>query len=85
MSLLRLVTESLSMASVFPITSGSVMKTQAAYGGYGPKQKLASNHVSELGSGLLRPANSDMSELGRGLTSHSSLEVTVAQASSLMT
>lgn len=47
--------------------------------------KLTSNHVNELGSGLLGPANSHTSELRSGLASHGNLQVTVAQASSLMT
>ena len=50
------------------------MKIQATYGGRGQEQKLPSNHVSELGSGLLRAANSHMGKLGSGLASHSSLE-----------
>lgn len=51
-------------------TSCYVVETQAAYGGHGKERKLASNHVSELGSGL---------------ASHSSLKVAVAQVCSLTT
>lgn len=72
------------MVSPSLIASCYVMKTlKAAYGGLAQERKPASNHVSELGSDLLRPANSHISELGSGLSSTVQSGIDLAQASSL--
>lgn len=67
------------------ITSCCVVKTlKAAYGWLAQERKPANNHVSELGSDLLRPANSHISELGSGLSSTVQSGIDLAQASSLV-
>lgn len=83
-SLPRLVTKRLGVASLQPPAATS-WKHRQPMEDVARNGKLTSNHVSELGSGLLGPANSHASELGSGLASHGNLQVTVAQASSLMT
>lgn len=65
------------MVSPSLITSCYVVKTlKAAYGGLAQERKPTSNHVSKVGSDLLRPANSHISELGSGLSAQYSLELT---------